>query len=218
MDPLQLFFENEKREKVKRYAILNQFARKGQIVLAGSSLMEMFPVHEFSQGYPLKRAIYNRGIGGMTTQEYAGALDACIFDLAPAQVFLNIGSNDLNGEDFQEAEWLARYLAIVLAIQNRLPRAALYLMAYYPVNELDEFGPPQSRDWWRWRTNQRIDSANAQVAGLARQAGCRYIDANAGLRDDRQQLKKAFTMDGVHLYGNGYKVVFDALLPYFLEP
>lgn len=218
MDSLQLFFENEKREKVKRYAILNPYARQGQIVLAGSSLMEMFPVHEFAQGYPLQRAIYNRGIGGMTTQEYAGVLDVCIFDLAPAQVFLNIGSNDLNGEDFREEEWLARYLAIVQAIQNRLPRAALYLMMYYPVNELDTFGPAQSRDWWRWRTNQRIDSANAQIAGLASRSGCRYIDANAGLRDDRQQLKKAFTMDGVHLYGNGYKVVFDALLPHFLEP
>ena len=34
----------DKQDKITRYRQLNQTAQKGQIVFAGSSLMEMFPI------------------------------------------------------------------------------------------------------------------------------------------------------------------------------
>ena len=37
----------DKQDKIIRYRQLNQTARKGQIVFAGSSLMEMFPIEQF---------------------------------------------------------------------------------------------------------------------------------------------------------------------------
>jgi len=38
--------QHEKEDKVERYRRLNRFVRKGQIVFAGSSLMEQFPIYE----------------------------------------------------------------------------------------------------------------------------------------------------------------------------
>ena len=44
------FFEQnmrrEQEEKLDRFRILNQEARKGEILFTGSSLMEQFPIHE----------------------------------------------------------------------------------------------------------------------------------------------------------------------------
>ena len=44
MDLLAEYFEQDKREKIRRYQILNAFVKKGQTVLVGSSLMEQFPI------------------------------------------------------------------------------------------------------------------------------------------------------------------------------
>lgn len=39
---MEIQWQREKEEKVKKYSILNTLALKGQTVLAGSSLMEFF--------------------------------------------------------------------------------------------------------------------------------------------------------------------------------
>ena len=62
-------FREEKRDKVERFRHLNPFVKKGQIVFAGSSLMEQFPISEFLQDFDLPYTIYNRGVGGFTTEE-----------------------------------------------------------------------------------------------------------------------------------------------------
>lgn len=56
-----------KQEKIERFRKMNETIEKGQIVCAGSSLMEMFPVEKFVQEDKLDIVIYNRGIGGFVT-------------------------------------------------------------------------------------------------------------------------------------------------------
>ena len=56
--------------------------------------------------------MYNRGIGGFTTTELLEAMDECILELQPAHLFLNIGTNDLNGPDYDRAAMLGRYEAV----------------------------------------------------------------------------------------------------------
>lgn len=85
-----------KEEKVERFQEKNKQAQPGQIVCAGSSLMEMFPVEKFvKEEYP-DLLIYNRGIGGFITDELLEHLDVCILDLKPVRLFINIGTNDLS--------------------------------------------------------------------------------------------------------------------------
>ena len=59
----------EKQDKIERFKRLNQFVKPGQILFAGSSLMEQFPIYEFLQDFDLPLTIYNRGVGGYTTTE-----------------------------------------------------------------------------------------------------------------------------------------------------
>ena len=49
-----------KQDKIIRYRQLNQTAQKGQIVFAGSSLMEMFPIEQFVAEDNLPVVVYNR--------------------------------------------------------------------------------------------------------------------------------------------------------------
>ena len=89
--------QREKQIKRERFRRLNPYAKKGAVVFAGSSLMEQFPLYEFLQDDDLHCTLYNRGIGGFTTTELLEAMDECILELQPAHLFLNIGTNDLNG-------------------------------------------------------------------------------------------------------------------------
>ena len=45
-DIIKGFFQKDKDDKVKRYRHLNKYAKKGQILFTGSSLMEQFPINE----------------------------------------------------------------------------------------------------------------------------------------------------------------------------
>ena len=172
--------QREKQIKRERFRRLNPYAKKGAVVFAGSSLMEQFPLYEFLQDDDLHCTLYNRGIGGFTTTELLEAMDECILELQPAHLFLNIGTNDLNGPDYDRAAMLGRYEEIVQQIRKKLPETKLYLLAYYPVN------PTVAED-----------------PGLIE---CFRCDA-AG------NLKAEYTIEGMHLYANGYRPVMDALLP-----
>ena len=206
-------FAAEKREKVERYRHLNMFVRPHQILFAGSSLMEQFPIYELLMDLQLPYTIYNRGIGGYTTQELLESMDVCIYDLQPDYIYLNIGTNDLNGPDYSQDEMIARYRSIVEGIYEHLPGVNLNLLAYYPVNP-GAAPNQQMAEIFRWRTNDRIRSANAAVKKLAEEMGARFIDLNAGITDENGELKAEYTIDGMHMYGDGYVPVLKALLPY----
>ena len=206
----------EKEDKLARFRHLNPFVRKGQIVFAGSSLMEQFPIYEFLLDFQLPYTIYNRGVGGFTTDEFYAALEDCVFALEPAHLFLNIGTNDLNGPEYRLSRLLDNYEKILQAIRGRLPATRLYLMAYYPVNPAVAT-IPHMQEIFRHRTNARIREASEGVQALAARYGARFLDCNAGLIDADGNLKAEYTIEGMHMYANGYKPVLDALLPVLQE-
>ena len=206
----------EKEDKLARFRHLNPFVRKGQIVFAGSSLMEQFPIYEFLLDFQLPYTIYNRGVGGFTTDEFYAALENCVFALEPAHLFLNIGTNDLNGPEYRLSRLLDNYEKILQAIRGRLPATRLYLMAYYPVNPAVAT-IPHMQEIFRHRTNARIREASEGVRALAARYGAQFLDCNAGLTDGEGNLKAEYTIEGMHMYANGYKPVLDALLPVLQE-
>lgn len=213
---MQIRFQAEKKDKVTRFRYLNSYVKKGQIVFAGSSLMEQFPIYEFLQDFDIPKVIYNRGIGGYTTTEMMETLDECIYALEPSRLFLNIGTNDFNTPDYREEELMERYGMILSKIRERLPEVQIYLMAYYPINELVS-DDPRMKEVFKNRTNAKLLSANKAVEKLAAEYDARYIDVNTGLYDADGRLKIEFTIEGMHMYANGYRAVLTELLPYLLE-
>ncbi len=48
LEMLMGFMKREQAEKIERFRRLNRYVKKGQIVFAGSSLMEQFPLYNRS--------------------------------------------------------------------------------------------------------------------------------------------------------------------------
>lgn len=216
MDKVFEFFEQNMRreqdEKLDRFRILNQEARKGEILFTGSSLMEQFPIHELMMNDGMDLVIYNRGIGGFTTRDMMEHMEEMVFGTEPSRIFINIGTNDMNAPDFSQDRLLENYEAILRQIQKRLPTAEINVMAYYPVNEVDKVPDgPWGKTLFVNRTNRTIDRLNQALEKLAEKLGCRFINVNKGLTDENGRLKKEYTIEGVHMYANGYRVVLDNL-------
>lgn len=221
MDMLYDYFEQDKKEKINRYRILNRYIKKGQILFTGSSLMEQFPIYEFIQDYGIQEIIYNRGIGGYTTTDMLKELDTMVYELKPSKIFINIGTNDLSEPDYTKERLIQCYEAILERIVSHLPEAKIYIMAYYPVNGDYDFGNENAKEWLKVRTNARILEVNLALKEMAeKMAGkyrVKYIDINRNLYDEQGSLKPEYSIEGVHMYGNGYQAILEELMDYVRE-
>lgn len=76
----------------------------------------------------LDKVIYNRGIGGTTTDDFLAEIDTVLFDLRPSKIFINIGSNDFaERADGMKTEYRKHYWE---ANKKRL-FIAEFICAYY---------------------------------------------------------------------------------------
>ena len=212
MNPLIVEFQNDLRA---RFARENKTAKMGQIVFVGSSLMEIFPIEKMQSNLCLDKLIYNRGVRATTTADLLAAMDVCIFDLAPSKIFINIGTNDI-GFGVPESTFLSNYDEILRQIKKRLPETQVFVMAYYPVNSVADFGEPaaEHESLFAKRNNEVLRSASDKVAGLAQKYHYKFINVNAGLTDDNGDLRKELTFDGGHMYPAGYEIVLENMKKY----
>lgn len=213
--------ENEKEWEISpewqmlltRYQHLNRVAKKGEIVFAGSSLMEQFPVNELMTSLGISGCVYNRGIGGYTTDDLLRTMDTCIFDLEPRKLFINIGTNDIGAGRVESLK--QNYREILRQVRERLPQTQIYLLAYYPCNPQGLRATEEERaQAFRYRTNEAIRACNRWVEELAQEMGCVYLDLNEPLLDAEGQLKLELTMDGVHMYPDAYVPILEQLAPW----
>ena len=219
MDFFMEQMKREQEEKLERYRVLNRNVRKGEILFTGSSLMEQFPINELLMTNGMRQVVYNRGIGGFTTSDMLSHMEEMVFGTEPSKIFINIGTNDISdaSRSFEAVleSMLENYERILTQIKERLPETEVYMMAYYPVNETDKV--PET-EWagamFVNRNNRNLPIANEAVKKLAEKMGYHYIDVNAGLCDERGMLRREFTVEGVHMYANGYQVVLKNLKPY----
>ncbi len=203
-------WRKEKEAIVASYAEKNRVIEPGRTVFCGSSLTERFPIEEWTDG-----RIINRGVGGYTIEEYSEVIDICCTDLRPSKVFINIGSNDLNDETSDPVGLIERYRSLLMRIMAEVPGVRIYVMAYYPVNDDtdDEF----MKEELQYRTNDVIDVANSMIREMCDDLAVSYIDVNSPLKDKNSKLVKKFSVDGVHINENGYKLVFKILEKYIDE-
>ena len=206
---------SDKEMKIERYREANNTAKKGQVVFAGSSLMEMFPIEKLLKEHNDPTVIYNRGIGGFITDELMQVLDVCVTDLSPSKVFINIGTNDLSWESIPISQMIAHYDEILTTIEEKVPGVKIYLMAYYPVNY--EAATEQMKECLKIRTNEKINLANEEVKKLAAKHNQSYIDVNRNLKDEQGRLKAEYTIEGMHIKEDGYRAIYEDVMRYVKE-
>lgn len=205
----------EQQEKLERYRILNQNVKKGEILFTGSSLMEQFPINELLMTKGMHQVVYNRGIGGFTTEDMLRNMEEMVFAVKPRKIFINIGTNDIGSQGYRLEKLMENYGKIITQIRERLPEAEIYMMAYYPVNETDKLPEGEwAKTMFLTRTNENISIANKAVEEMAGRMGCHFINVNQGLTDEAGKLKKEFTVEGIHMYANGYEVVLENMRPF----
>lgn len=215
MDSFEEFMKNEQMGKIEKFRYLNESAKKGETLFTGSSLMEHFPINELLMDYGMENVIYNRGIGGFKTDDMLEHMEEQIFGTEPSKIFINIGTNDIGAPDYKLEVLIEKYEKILTQIKERLPETEVYMMAYYPVNEVDKVPEGEwGKTLFATRTNENIALANKEVEKLADKMGYHYIDVSEGLRDENGRLKKEFTIEGIHMYANGYRVILKNMKPY----
>jgi lysophospholipase L1-like esterase len=195
---------------VKRcvYADLNRSASPGGIVFLGDSLTEFYRTEEFFHG----AGIYNRGIASDTTDGVLARLQDNVVTLHPVKLFLQIGINDF-GRRRSPEEIVANIGKIVSILQAELPETRLHLISLYPINkEANLYSAPLLRH----HSNAGVEAVNRGLEELCARLGLAFIDVAASLRDERGNLRKDYTVEGLHISFMGYMKITEVLRPYVM--
>ena len=164
---------------------------EADIVFLGDSLTNACEWHEFFRTIRLK----NRGISGDTTNGLLNRIEEVI-ESKPRKVFIMIGINDLNqGRSVDDI--FNNYKLILKTFQNKTPHSEVFIQSILPLNNQKR---PNNG------VNSRIIELNAKLKDLAKDFSFQYIDLFSSFLDSNHQLDARYTIDGIHLNGQGYLV------------
>lgn len=202
--------------KAENYVLQNETAQPGQTVFLGDSITEYYPLGEFYAAYQRQTGInvYNRGISAENTAHLLGRLETTLFPLAPKNVVLLIGTNDI-GQNVNADAIYQNIQTIIERILQACPQTNLILQALYPVNEnMPDF---YNRYSVGSRTNEKIRSLNQRLKALAEEKQLVFLDLTADLCDDTGNFSLEYTYDGLHPSAAGYRVITKRILPLLLS-
>ena len=197
---MELLFIAGLMGKVDAFKAYNQYVVKGGSVFVGDSITQDFNVYEYFPGHN----VYNRGIGGDTSEGVLTRLNESIFDLAPNQVFLQIGTNDFCRLQDGINGTFERIKSIVSKIKEYNPSIKIYLISVYPVN------PMVDRKTVGKRNNEQINALNQMLQTIQ---GVIYLDLYSKLEKDGV-LNRDYTIEGLHLNQKGYSILKETFEPY----
>lgn len=194
----------EMQNKADNYAHLNkQYCKKGQIVLAGDSITDFYNNYELFYAYTEKsgKAVYNRGIGGDTTNRLIERLESNVLCLEPEKVVYLIGTND-HAKGASDEYIVENIKKIIEMTRKTCPDCKIAIQSIYPVIDHKQ------------RKNKNLKPINELIKKLCRETDTVYIDLFDALCDDNGSFRKSFTYDGLHPNVHGYEVVTKGLLPF----
>lgn len=119
---------------------------------------------------------------------------------APKAVYILLGTNVLT-RDADYASFLAYYGAMLDQLRTLLPEAALYVQSVTPVRP--EVREEENHDGMY---RERFRQVNNELAALALEKGCYFLDLWEVLADENGDLLEAYAQpDGYHLKPEGYE-------------
>jgi len=139
--------------------------------------------------------IINRGIEGDTT---LGVLNRIgnIINGKPSKIFIMIGINDLrNGVKSEQI--INNYKKIMNKIKHDSPNTKVYIQSILPINE---------KLYKSTIKNNYIISINKQIQVLVGKYNYTYINLFPLFVDSNDNLNSKFTIEGLHINGEGYLI------------
>lgn len=168
-------------------------AKKKPVVFWGDSITEWADWNELTG----LGNVLNRGIAGDISYGLLHRLDEVIRH-RPAKVFILIGTNDLSKGIPVEAI-VRTYSTLLQQLKKELPTAKLYVQSVFPIND-----SLINRQYYKG-TNEKIMQLNTALWQMAGEMKVDFVNVYAAMLDEQKQLDKAFTYDGLHLSGKGYR-------------
>lgn len=133
------------------------------------------------------------------------ALDV-IAQKQPQAVYLMFGANALatSADEAVEKGYFGYYEQMISAIREAAGQEVqIYIQSMTPV----------TTDYTNTNlNNERIQRINQQLAQMALEQGCHYLDIYSALVDDGGGLNPSYTTEGLHLNSGGYSAWMDYLL------
>jgi lysophospholipase L1-like esterase len=168
-----------------RVSMFDNLTEHRDVVMLGDSITARGEWAELT-GYA---SIANRGIGGDTTAGVLLRLDP-IVAMNPRRIFILLGINDLvQGRSVEQL--LNNYKEIVKRLHQS--GAIVYVQSTLNVSRKS-----------RLKFNDHINTVNDQMRDYCDSTGsCSFININSVLAS-RGRLGKSYSLDGVHLNGQGY--------------
>lgn len=140
----------------------------------------------------------NRGISGDITFGVLERLSE-VTEGKPAKVFILVGINDVS-RNIPDSVIFNNYKTIIERIKKESPRTKIYFQTLLPVNnEFTQFKNHYNKD-------EHILWLNEQIKSLAKQEKINVIDLHPHFLNEEKKLDKKYTIDGLHLNAEGYKV------------
>ncbi|WP_207510612.1 GDSL-type esterase/lipase family protein [Longitalea luteola] len=186
-----------------RYGLFKNYPdSKKDIIFLGNSITQGVDWAELLQN-PNAR---NRGISGDITYGVLERLHE-VTEGQPAKVFILIGINDIQ-HNIPDSLIVNNYRRIIRQIKAQSPKTKIYFHTLLPVNnEFTQFKKHYNKD-------EHIAYVNEGLKKIGAEENITVIDLHPHFLDAAKKLDKRYTMDGLHLNAEGYKVWAGVLKPY----
>ena len=193
---------NYKIEKIERYTY-----NKESIVFLGDSITSRCDLDKYFPNYN----VYNSGVAGNMTKDMLDNMENRVFVYNPTKVFILIGTNDLVYSGLDNDGIKNNIEEIINKIYEKNSNTKIYLESIYPVNN------SLNKEIVETRTNDNIKDLNNKIEKICNNNKCTYINMYDNLTDKNGNMKRIYTVDGLHLNKIGYKVVASKLTKYLNE-
>lgn len=166
--------------------------RKCEIAFVGNSLTEGGKWQELIR----KKNIINRGISGDVTYGILARLDEVLAS-KPKKIFLLSGVNDMKRGTPNDVI-LANFKRMIVMVKTQSPKTKLYMQSLLPVNEA------MLPATYTQVKNSKINDLNQKLEALCREMGVFYINLHPAFADEKGNMKKELSLDGLHLKHASY--------------
>lgn len=178
--------------------------KKENIVFLGDSIVDWYPIDEIFGNMPIVKS----GIAGYKTTDILSRMDSMVYQYNPTQVYLLIGTNDLNMEDMDKDNVVKNIQKIFKEIKKHRKNTKLYYQSIYPVNKSAPNSSAQNR------SNEDIKYVNLKMKEFCDENNIVYIDMYDELADDDGNYDLEYSKDGLHPNNLGYARISRVLLKY----
>lgn len=167
--------------------------QKNEVVFLGNSITEGGKWQEL---FPNVKHIVNRGISGDVTYGVLARMDEVLAS-KPKKIFYLGGINDMKRGSPNEVI-LNNFERIIKLVAQKSPKTKLYIESVLPVN------PNMLPASYSKLSNKKVNDLNKGLIELCKTYKLQYVNLQPVFADENGNMKKEFSIDGLHLRQASY--------------